>query len=299
MYTVVRISTFDHNTWNMPVGIFHVLWSKHMKYAGGHSNLPEIFEKKNQKDLPFLGGTLNRNIQRVFCFVFVRVFVLFCFLFVCLFVFCFVLFYFLFSVFCFVLFCFVLFCFVLFFLLPESNPYKTGTLNSPNCDSDDSRQYALFCITLFLHLTTLFCDCMVAHVYTLQTWILGCHAPSPPRTICFPRFASYTKITNTISAKFGYDIVIKTCWCNLRVRAFFHETVRVCHVYCNFKIGFTCRITVVFGTLKDGSLLINSLPSNICFSYRNMFQNGVDALSKIVDAFLSNSSKFHLVRIIR
>ena len=72
----------------------------------------------------------------------------------------------------------------------------------------------------------------------------------------------------------------------LRVRAFFHETVRVCHVYCNFKIGFTCWITVIFGTLKDGSLLINTLASNICFSYRNMFQNGVDALPKIVDAFL-------------
>ena len=85
----------------------------------------------------------------------------------------------------------------------------------------------------------------------------------------------------------------------LRVRAFFHETVRVCHVYCNFKIGFTCRITVIFGTLNGGSLLINTLASNICFSYRNMFQNGVDALSKIVDAFWSKSSKFHLVRIIR
>ena len=85
----------------------------------------------------------------------------------------------------------------------------------------------------------------------------------------------------------------------LRVRAFFHKAVRVCHVYCNFKIGLTCRITVIFGTLKDWSLLINTLASNICFSYRNMFQNGVDALSKIVDAFLSKSSKFHLVRIIR
>ena len=84
----------------------------------------------------------------------------------------------------------------------------------------------------------------------------------------------------------------------LRVRAVFHKTVRVCHVYCNFKIGFTCRIIVIFGTLKDGSLLINILASNICFSYRNMFQNGVDALSKIVDAFLSKSSKFYLVRII-
>ena len=84
----------------------------------------------------------------------------------------------------------------------------------------------------------------------------------------------------------------------LRVRAFFHKTVRVCHVYCNFKSGCTCRNTVIFGTLKDGSLLINTLASNICFSYRNMFQNGVDALSKIVDAFLSKSSKFYLVRII-
>ena len=85
----------------------------------------------------------------------------------------------------------------------------------------------------------------------------------------------------------------------LRVRAFFHKTIRVCHVYCNFKIGCTCRITVIFGTLKDGSLLINTLASNICFSYRNMFQNGIDAFVKIVDAFLSKSSKFYLVRIIR
>ena len=87
---------------------------------------------------------------------------------------------------------------------------------------------------------------------------------------------------------------------SLRVRAFFHKTVRVCHVYCNFKIGFKCRITVIFGTLKDGSLLINTLASNIFFfGYRNIFQNGVDALPKIVDAFLSKSSNFHLVRIIR
>ena len=85
----------------------------------------------------------------------------------------------------------------------------------------------------------------------------------------------------------------------LRVRTVFHKTVQVCHVYCNFKLGFTCQITVIFGTLKDGSLLINTLASNICFSYRNMFQNGVDTLSKIVDAFLSKNSKFCLVRIIR
>ena len=92
---------------------------------------------------------------------------------------------------------------------------------------------------------------------------------------------------------------IKAEYTNLRVRAVFHKTVRVCHVYCNFKLGFTCWITVIFEKLKDGSLLINILASNICFSYRNMVQNGVDALSKIVDAFLSKSSKFYLVRMIR
>ena len=93
--------------------------------------------------------------------------------------------------------------------------------------------------------------------------------------------------------------MMRYCSMSLRVRAFFHKTVRVCHVYCNFNIGFTCRITVTFGTLKDRNLLINTLASNICFSYGNMFQNGVDALSKIVDAVLSKSWKFHLVRIIR
>ena len=99
--------------------------------------------------------------------------------------------------------------------------------------------------------------------------------------------------------KMPYTFSIQRIWEALRVQAFFHKTVRVCHVYCNFKIGFTCRITVIFGTLKDGSLLINTLASNICFSYRNIFQNGVDALPKIVDAFLSKNSNFHLVRIIR
>ena len=34
---------------------------------------------------------------------------------------------------------------------------------------------------------------------------------------------------------------------------------------------------VLFGTLKDGSLQIITLTSNNCFSYRNVFQNGVNA----------------------
>ena len=56
---------------------------------------------------------------------------------------------------------------------------------------------------------------------------------------------------------------LKLCFNHLRVRAFFHKTVQVCHVYCIFKIDFTCGITVIFGTLEDGSLLINTLASNI------------------------------------
>ena len=106
----------------------------------------------------------------------------------------------------------------------------------------------------------------------------------------------YQRLYN-VSILFNTEVTIFQV--SLRVRAVFHRTIRVYHVYCNLKIGFTCRITVIFGTLKDGSLLINTLASNICFSYRNMFQNGVDALSNIVDAFLSKSSKFYIVRIIR
>ena len=111
----------------------------------------------------------------------------------------------------------------------------------------------------------------------------------------------YLPVSNCISICLYRNFFIfmpgKDCFKGTSV--FFHKTVRVCHIYCNYKIGSTCQITVIFGTLKDGSLLINTLASNIFFSYRNMFQNGVDALSKIVDAFLSKSSKFYLVWIIR
>ena len=64
-----------------------------------------------------------------------------------------------------------------------------------------------------------------------------------------------------------------------------HKTFRVYHVYCNFIPGYLCRITVILGTLKDGSPLIHIFVSNICFCCKNIFQNGIDALSKIDDAF--------------
>ena len=55
----------------------------------------------------------------------------------------------------------------------------------------------------------------------------------------------------------------------------------VCHVWWNIQPGFTCWSTIIFETLKDSCLKIDSLPLNICFSYRNVFQNGVIALSKM------------------
>ena len=75
----------------------------------------------------------------------------------------------------------------------------------------------------------------------------------------------------------------------LRVQAFSHKTFRVYHVYCNFILCYMCWIMVIIGTLKDGSHLIDIFASSNCFSYRNIFQNGVDALSKIDDAFLTKS----------
>ena len=44
------------------------------------------------------------------------------------------------------------------------------------------------------------------------------------------------------------------------------------------------RTTVIFGTRKDESLLINSLASNNCFTAGTSSQNGVEALLNIVDA---------------
>ena len=64
-----------------------------------------------------------------------------------------------------------------------------------------------------------------------------------------------------------------------------------------FNPGYTCRTNIIFGTLEDGSLKSNSLPFNNCFSYRNVFQNAVNAMSKIFlkNRFLSKSKRFHVV----
>ena len=59
--------------------------------------------------------------------------------------------------------------------------------------------------------------------------------------------------------------------------------------------SYTCWMTFIFGTPKNGSLQINSLPSNNSFSDRNVLQNGINALSKMGFkelGFLSKSSNF-------
>ena len=70
-------------------------------------------------------------------------------------------------------------------------------------------------------------------------------------------FSAIFTLTTSSKIIYSYKLIV----ISLRVRAVFHKIVQVCHVYCNFNIGFKCRITVIFGTLKDGSLLINTLAS--------------------------------------
>ena len=64
---------------------------------------------------------------------------------------------------------------------------------------------------------------------------------------------------------------------------------------------YTCLTFIIFGTLQDGSLQISNLVLNNCFSYRSVFENDINSLSKTVfkKLFLSKSSKFLVVWTIR
>ena len=67
---------------------------------------------------------------------------------------------------------------------------------------------------------------------------------------------------------------------------FFIRLFQFYHVYCNLILGCMYQI---FGALKDRSLLINMFALNNCFSYRDIFENGVNTLSKLDDAFLTKT----------
>ena len=80
------------------------------------------------------------------------------------------------------------------------------------------------------------------------------------------------------------------------------KTYEIFHVYCIFYSGFMCQTTVIFGTTKDGSLVLNTLASWNCFTCRNLFQNGANDMSEWLTfetAFCKKSSKFCIVWIIR
>ena len=55
-----------------------------------------------------------------------------------------------------------------------------------------------------------------------------------------------------------------------------------CHVWNNFKPGYTCWTTIIFGILEESSLTFNNLPLINDFSYRNVLQNGAKVLTKMV-----------------
>ena len=67
----------------------------------------------------------------------------------------------------------------------------------------------------------------------------------------------------------------------LRLRKFSLRHDWVCLVQL-LTYSYTCRITVIFGTLKDCSHQINSWALDSWFSYRNVFQNSINALSKMI-----------------
>ena len=56
----------------------------------------------------------------------------------------------------------------------------------------------------------------------------------------------------------------------------------ICMFGATFNLVTLVGLPLIFETLKDGSLEINSLALNNCFSYKNVFQNGVNALLKVI-----------------
>ena len=50
-------------------------------------------------------------------------------------------------------------------------------------------------------------------------------------------------------APYALDVIAR-----FRVRAFFHKIIGVCHVYCHFKLGYTCQSTQIQKTERLKSL---------------------------------------------
>ena len=56
---------------------------------------------------------------------------------------------------------------------------------------------------------------------------------------------------------------------------------------------------MIFGKVKDDSLSIHAIALNHCLCHRNVFENGVNTISKIIYHFLLKSSKFCIFHTIR
>ena len=71
----------------------------------------------------------------------------------------------------------------------------------------------------------------------------------------------------------------------------FH-TGQVCHIWCNFKPGYTFWITIIFGTPKYGSLKVNSLLSIIISATETSYKMASMLCQKWNLIFLLKSSNF-------
>ena len=79
------------------------------------------------------------------------------------------------------------------------------------------------------------------------------------------------------------------------------KTWEIAHVYFYFKLSFKWQTTVDFGIMKDGSLMRNTRKYHCLFQMQNLFQNGANDISEMVNmacrVFLKRP-KFCVVRIV-
>ena len=73
------------------------------------------------------------------------------------------------------------------------------------------------------------------------------------------------------------------------------KTYEIFHVYCIFYSGFMRQTTIIFGIMKDGSLVLNTLASLNCFTCRNLFKYGANDMSECLTcetAFCKKAQNF-------
>ena len=77
-----------------------------------------------------------------------------------------------------------------------------------------------------------------------------------------------------------------------RLRSLFFKNDWVCHGWCNFQPGYTCRTTLIFGTPKDDCLLINNLaPNNFQFQPQKRLSKWRQHISKMVKHFFCQKAQ--------